>query len=69
MFRLTKRQQRERISSLAPQLARTGRFSGWKEIETHLRFQEGLPEARHALDERFTRQELDRLCLEARKDA
>ena len=67
--RLTKRQQRERIESLAPALARSGRFSGWLAIEHHLRFHEELPDARHALDDPFTRDRLDRLCREARENA
>ena len=69
MSRLSKRKQRERIDRLAPELARTGKFSGWLSIEHHLRFQEDLPEARHWLDDPITRKNLDRLCQEARKDA
>jgi hypothetical protein len=67
MRRLNKREQRERIPSRARELARSGRFSNWLEIEHELRFQEDLPEARHALDNELIRDELDRLCKAARR--
>ena len=65
MRRLNKKQQRERIERLAPELARSGRFGGWLAIEHHFRFEEGMPEARHALDNERIREQLDRLCKEA----
>ena len=69
MRRLNKKQQRERIERLATELARSGRFSGWLSIEHHLRFEEGMPEARHALDNERIRERLDQLCQEARGNA
>ena len=45
MPRLSKDEQRQRIDSLAPKLARSGRFKSWFEIEIHLRLKEDLPEA------------------------
>lgn len=63
----TKLEQREYIRPRARELARTGRFINWLEIEHHLRFEEFCPEARHVLDDEFTREELDHLCKEARK--
>ena len=69
MRQLNKKQQREWISSRAPALARTGQFSGWLAIKHHLRFEEYVPEARHALDNERIRERLDHLCREAQKDA
>ena len=69
MRQLNKRQQRERIPGRAQELAQTGEFRNWLQIEHHLRFEEFMPEARHVLDHERTREELDRLCREARKDA
>ncbi len=65
MRRRTKSEQREYIPGRARQLARSGEFSGWWEIERHLVSEEHCPEARHSLDREDFRDELDRLCEEA----
>ena len=40
MGRMTKKEQREYISRRAPELARTGQFTGWLGVERHLRWEE-----------------------------
>ena len=65
----TKRQQREYVPRRARELARSGEFPTWWSIEVHLRHAEGCPEARHVLDNEAVREELDRLCREARESA
>ena len=69
MRRMKKSQQREHARRRAPELARTGKFLSWHGIEVHLRFEEDCPEARDALDNERIRDELDRLCQEARVNA
>ena len=68
MRRFTKKEQREYISNRAPELARSGKFSGWLSIEHHLRLVENMHEARHALDYKYIRENLDDLCREAQKN-
>ena len=63
----TKPEQREYIGPQARKLAKFGQFLNWLEIEHHLRFEENCPEARHVLDNELTREELNRVCKEARK--
>lgn len=46
----------------ADELAETGRFSRWIEIEFELRYREGYPEARSVLDDSFKRKWLTDLC-------
>ena len=67
MRQLTKSEQREYIGPQARKLAKSGQFSNWLEIEHQLRFEEYCPEARHVIDNELTREELDRICKEARK--
>ena len=62
-----KREQREHIGPLAWELVRSGNFLGWHDIEAYLRYEEHCFEARHVLDNERIRQELDKLCKEARK--
>jgi hypothetical protein len=69
MRRMTKSEQQAYAVRHAPELARSGRFFGWWEIETHLRYEEACPEARWALDNERIRAELDRLCREAQTNA
>ena len=61
----TKREQREYIGPRAIELAKSGRFLSWHEIEIHLRHEEHCPEARHVLDNERIREELDKLCKES----
>ena len=58
--------QREYVSWRAPELAQTGRFRSWFEIACELR-REGAYCA-HAEMHPFRREQLNRLCDEARED-
>jgi hypothetical protein len=57
----------ERIQAKARELARSGKFHGWRPIAFELRFEEGYEEAREWLHDAATRDELDRLCQTARE--
>jgi len=50
----------------ARELAESGRFARWSDIEFELRHREELEGARGLLDSRFIREELDRICAQAR---
>ena len=63
----TKREQREYIGPRARELAKSGKFLDWHEIEVHLRHEEHCLEARHVLDDERVREELDKLCKESQK--
>jgi len=56
----------ERIQDRARELARSGKFHGWRPIAFELRFEKGYEEAREWLHHAAVRDELDRLCQEAR---
>lgn len=62
----TKREQREYIGPRARELAKSGKFLNWHDIEIYLRHKEYCFEARHVLDNEYIREELDRLCKKAR---
>jgi hypothetical protein len=64
---MNQKQQREYVYWRAPQMARSGQFRNWHEIEAQLRY-EGAPEAQHELRSNATRRWLDQLCDEARQD-
>jgi hypothetical protein len=70
MRRTRKRKQQEYVFRRSQELAMSGKFSRWMEIEFALRFEEGCGEARQWLDSPSIRDELDRLCkqAQARKD-
>ena len=55
------------IQAKARELARSGKFYGWPPLEFELRFEDGFSEAREWLHRPATRDELDRICQEARK--
>ena len=57
------------ISKRAFELAQSGNFGRWIEIEFHLRHVEGFPEARQELDRRATRDLLDQICAESKQRA
>ena len=61
------RERDERMWALARKLAQTGEYSGWWEIEVELRTQ-GYSRARQLLDDKRTRDGLDRMCAEAQKE-
>jgi hypothetical protein len=56
----------ERIQARARELARSGKFHGWRPIAFELRFEDGYEEAREWLNDAATRDELDDLCQTAR---
>jgi hypothetical protein len=56
----------ERIQAKARELARSGKFHGWRPIAFELRFEDGYEEAREWLNDAATRDELDHLCQMAR---
>ena len=58
--------QLKRMQAKARELARSGKFYGWPPLEFELLFEDGFSEAREWLHEAATRDELDRLCREAR---
>jgi hypothetical protein len=66
---MNKRERKEYVLRRARELARSGRFDRWLNIELELRFEEGFIEARQWLDDSFVRKELNRLCTEAREPA
>jgi hypothetical protein len=68
----------ERMQKRARELARSGKFAGWRAVSFELRFEPDLKEAfqwihAESVEDAFvwlhspvTKQELDRLCYEAR---
>jgi hypothetical protein len=56
----------ERIQAKARELARSGKFYGWRPIAFELRFEAGYQEAREWLHHAATQEELDRLCQRTR---
>jgi hypothetical protein len=54
------------FQSKARELARSGTFYGWPPLGFELQFEDGFEEAREWLHSPETRDELDRLCQEAR---
>ncbi len=61
------RERDERMWALARKFAQSGKYNGWLDIEHELRLQ-GFPRARQLLDDDVARENLDRICAEARKD-
>lgn len=57
-----------RVPNRARELAASGEFYGWWGIEVYLRKKEYCPEARHVLDAELIREDLARLCKEAKGD-
>ena len=51
-----------RIQARARELARSGKFYGWRPIVFELRFEKGYEEAREWLHDAAVGDELDRLC-------
>ena len=56
----------KRIQAKARELARSGKFYGWRPIEFELLFEDGISEARDWLHRLATQDELDRICRKAR---
>ncbi len=61
------RERDERMWALAYNLAQSGEYSGWWDIEVELRTQM-FSRARQLLDDEQIRERLDSMCAEARKD-
>jgi len=61
----------EHIQAKVRQLARSGKFHGWRPVAFELRFEHGFKEGREWLCSPAVRDQLDRLCELARasKDA
>ncbi|MBK5199336.1 MAG: hypothetical protein JJE37_13825 [Methyloceanibacter sp.] len=57
----------QRIKALARELARSGRFIGWRLVAFELQFEPGFAEASPWIYSLSTQEELDGLCSEARK--
>ena len=57
----------EQIQAKARELARSGKFHGWRPIAFELRFETGYEEAREWLQTVATKDELDHLCQTARE--
>ena len=56
----------KRIQARARELARSGKYHGWRPIVFELGFEDGFAEAREWLYKTTNRDELDRICREAR---
>ena len=56
----------ERMQARARELARSGKFSGWRSVAFELQFEPGLKEVYQWLHSPKAKAELDRLCDEAR---
>jgi hypothetical protein len=56
-----------RIKARARELARSGRFIGWRPVAFELQFEPGFADVSDWIDSPSTQEELDSLCSEARK--
>ena len=56
----------KRIQAKARELARSGKFHGWRPIAFELQFERGYEEAREWLHDAAIQDEIDRLCQRAR---
>ncbi len=65
MVERRKADRAETISRMSRELANSGNYAGWLDIEMALRAQ-GYSEARTQLDNRYVRGELDALCKAAK---
>lgn len=64
---MKKRERQEYVYRRARELAMSGECVDWLGVEFVLRYQDGFGEARQWLDSHSIREELDRLCEQARK--
>ena len=55
------------VLARARQLARSGKFIGWRAIAFELQFEPGFEEASQWIDSAANQDELDNICREARK--
>jgi len=59
--------QLKQFQARAREVARSGKFYGWPPLAFELSFEEGFSEAREWVYSAAAREELDRVCKEARK--
>ena len=62
---MKKREKISLIHKLAYEYAESGKCKDYQSIEYKIRFDDNLPEARRVLDDRFIRDELNKLCSTA----
>jgi hypothetical protein len=67
--RMNKAERRAYVSRRSRELAESGDYDNWLDIETHLVSNEGFLEAREWLDSRFIREQLDAICSRAKNAA
>lgn len=63
----TKAERHSTIMTKAWELADSGEFDGWLDVEQHIRFALGMEEARGVLDHQATRKLLDQRCQRAKE--
>ena len=56
-----------KITNRAYELAMTGKYNGWREIENALRLRQGIPEAKLAFASTETKNIINNLCVESRR--
>jgi hypothetical protein len=66
---MTKAERKSYVSRRADELASSGRFRNWLDVEIELRLVEGYEEAQQWLDNRYKRDWLDKLCAASSKTA
>jgi len=59
--------KQERIWSRIYEIARSGDYPGWAEIEFELRCRQKIPEVHEMLEDPYIRADIDQLCRDARK--
>ncbi len=59
--------QLRRVQARARELAKSGKFIGWRPVAFEMRFEPGFAEASDWIFSPSTQEELDQLCSEARK--
>jgi hypothetical protein len=64
---MNRKTREARILKRAREIAKTGRHIGWYYVEAELRTQMGEPLAREVLADQQVRDELDHICIAARK--
>jgi hypothetical protein len=65
-MRMTKEQRRSYVNSRAFELAKSGEYEDYMEVELQVQL-EGYPEAHSVLDDHLTRHQLNELCDRARR--
>lgn len=63
---MNKNERHAYILRRARELADSGKFDRWLQIEWHIRYEEHLQDARQVLDDEFIRSQLDEACKRAK---